>query len=77
MQVTKPVDLTEVYLEDLIKQIRALNYRLFPDRFIVPPWVLKELEADYGKATVANYHKWNMKRLKLTEAKYWGIIGGA
>jgi hypothetical protein len=70
-------DLTEDSLEDLIKQIHGdvKDYRLTPTRFIVPPWVMKEIVAEFGSATEENYHRWNMKRLGLTELKYWNIIG--
>ena len=72
------VDLTESSLEDILNHLRPKageSYVLRPTRFVVPPWVLEEIEAQYGApATEAKYHRWNMKRLNLDEAAYWAIV---
>lgn len=72
-----PVDLTESSLEDICKQLGkgVENYVVRPTRFVVPPWVVEEIETQYGApATEAKYHQWNRKRLNLDEATYWAIV---
>lgn len=77
MNVAK-VDLTEQSLLAMIEDIRASSngpIRLSPTRFILPPWVVEEIEAQYGvPATQAKYHQWNMARCGLAEREYWAII---
>jgi len=73
---TQPADLTEASLEDLFKKMfsdpKLSTYVAKPDRLILPPWVVKEIEIDYGApATEAKYHQWNMKRLNLGKDEYF------
>jgi hypothetical protein len=69
------VDLSEVSLEDIIKKMvvdKNTAYAVRPKRLLLPPWVVKEIETDYGApATEAKYHQWNMKRLNLKEDEYF------
>jgi hypothetical protein len=61
-------DLTEDSLEELCAQMRSsfTNYRLVPTRFVVPAWVIREIEEQYGApVTEVKYHQWNAKRLGL------------
>lgn len=61
-------DLTEASLEEFCEKMRAsfTDYKITPTRVIVPPWVLKEIEEQYGApATQEKYHLWNAKRLGL------------
>lgn len=71
-----PADLTEASLEDLFKKMfsdgEMSKYVVKPNRVILPPWVVKEIETDYGTpATEAKYHQWNMKRLNLGKDEYF------
>lgn len=72
-----PVDLTEACLDDMMKQISASgpkNVTIQPKRAILPPWIVAEIEEQYGKpATEAKYHLWNMKRLNLGKDEYFKL----
>jgi hypothetical protein len=71
-------DLTEASLLETIEALAKTpgSYRIVPTKFIVPPWVLKEIEEQYGvPATAAKYHQWNMKRLNLTDSEYMDVLG--
>lgn len=73
-----PVDLTEASLEDLCRQMRATSASpvVTKPRLIVPPWVVKEIEDQFGTpATQAKYHQWNMRRLSMGPSEYWNIVG--
>ncbi len=68
------VDLSEKSLLEFCEQMKASmkDFVIKPDRVVVPPWVLKEIEEQYGApATQDKYHKWNAKRLGLDELAYW------
>jgi hypothetical protein len=66
-------DLTEKSILEFCEQMKATmnDYAIHPTRVIVPPWVMKEIEEQYGApATQEKYHKWNAKRLGLDELAY-------
>jgi hypothetical protein len=66
---------TEKSLEAMLQEFWGGDYKIKPTRFVVPPWVVEEIEAEFGSpATEEKYHKWNIARLKLTEPEYWAII---
>jgi hypothetical protein len=68
-----PVDLSEKSILEICEQMKASmkDFVIKPDRVIVPPWALKEIEEQYGApATQEKYHKWNAKRLGLDELAY-------
>lgn len=72
------VDLTEASLVEMLEQIK-LNmsgpYHIEPTRFILPRWVIREIEAEFGApATPAKYHQWNMRRTGLSEREYWSAV---
>lgn len=67
-----PDPLTEQSIEELVAKLWDEKYVIKPDRFIVPPWVLHEIEEQFGvPVTVEKYHKWNAKRLGISEFEYW------
>ena len=66
--VSESADVTEA---SLLKSLEWMKEQ-FGDRcltakpiHIVPTWVREEIVAQYGEATVENFHRWNMKRLAL------------
>jgi hypothetical protein len=66
-------DLSEKSILEFFEQMKASmqDFVIKPDRVVVPPWVLKEIEEQYGApATQEKYHKWNAKRLGLDELAY-------
>lgn len=70
-----PKDLTEASLNALVEEFWGGDYAVKPTKFIVPPWVIKEIEEQFGApVTVEKYHKWNIKRLGLSDSEYWAII---
>ena len=72
----KPVDISEASLEELMKHFSNQRIAFRPTRMIVPPWVVLEIEAQFGApATEEKYHRWNIQRLKLGDAEYWKRIG--
>jgi hypothetical protein len=68
------LDLTEGSLEEIMRQITASfagPIAIKPKRAIVPPWIVEQIEAQYGApATEEKYHKWNMARLGMSLDEY-------
>jgi hypothetical protein len=66
-------DLSEKSILEFFEQMKASmqDFVIKPDRVIIPPWVLREIEEQYGApATQDKYHKWHAKRLGLDELAY-------
>lgn len=66
-------DLSEKSILEFCEQMKSAvnDFVVRPDRVIVPPWVIKEIEAQYGApATQEKYHEWNAKRLGLDKLAY-------
>jgi len=75
-KMAKRVDLSESSLLEAMEQLRSMmedrgTLVVKPTRAVVPPWVVEEIERDYGApATEAKYHLWNAKRLGLSADDY-------
>jgi hypothetical protein len=71
-------DLTEKSILEICEKMKSSmqDFVVKPTRVIVPPWVIKEIEEQYGApATQEKYHKWNAKRLGLDELTYRRTVG--
>jgi hypothetical protein len=64
-----PLDFSEASILQLMEDFKKMcsgPIVVKPTRYVLPPWVVEEIEAQYGApATQEKYHRWNMRRLNL------------